>query len=200
VVALCAAPVVAAQATGDSVTGSASDCLEPFIDDLCPRNITVQFDAHSGPSGENPTGTAGFRALIGSNTFVEDRGPVSCLAVSGKTAVIGYSSGPNARNLIRVTDGGSAPGQDSWEFVLQFGQALPPPDCSVFPPPDAGEASFHISGVNRAGDLVVTDAQPVPTSKDQCTNGGWRNYPGFKNQGDCASFVATGGKNPPAGN
>jgi hypothetical protein len=37
-----------------------------------------------------------------------------------------------------------------------------------------------------------------PPSKDHCKNGGWRNYPGFKNQGDCVSFVATGGKNPPA--
>jgi hypothetical protein len=30
----------------------------------------------------------------------------------------------------------------------------------------------------------------VPTSKDQCKNGGWRNFPQFKNQGDCVSFVA----------
>ena len=36
-----------------------------------------------------------------------------------------------------------------------------------------------------------------PTSKDQCKNGGWMtfNNPPFKNQGDCVSFVATGGKN-----
>ena len=37
-----------------------------------------------------------------------------------------------------------------------------------------------------------------PTSKDQCKNGGWRTFPGFKNRGDCVSFVATGGKNPPS--
>ena len=37
----------------------------------------------------------------------------------------------------------------------------------------------------------------VPTSKEQCKNAGWRNYPQFKNQGDCVSFVATNGKNPP---
>ena len=36
-----------------------------------------------------------------------------------------------------------------------------------------------------------------PTSKDQCTKSGWMtfNNPSFKNQGDCVSFVATGGKN-----
>jgi hypothetical protein len=41
---------------------------------------------------------------------------------------------------------------------------------------------------------------PTPTSKDQCKNGGWQNYADqnghpFKNQGDCVSYVATGGKN-----
>jgi hypothetical protein len=35
-----------------------------------------------------------------------------------------------------------------------------------------------------------------PTSKDQCKNGGWKDFgTTFKNQGDCVSFVATGGKN-----
>jgi dienelactone hydrolase len=44
----------------------------------------------------------------------------------------------------------------------------------------------------------VTPDTPPPTSQDQCTNGGWQTYSVFKNQGDCVSFVATGGKNPPA--
>ena len=39
----------------------------------------------------------------------------------------------------------------------------------------------------------------VLNSKDQCKDGGWMDFtsaPGpFKNQGDCVSFVATGGKN-----
>jgi hypothetical protein len=36
-----------------------------------------------------------------------------------------------------------------------------------------------------------------PVSKDQCLKGGWTtfNNPSFKNQGDCVSFIATGGKN-----
>jgi hypothetical protein len=28
-----------------------------------------------------------------------------------------------------------------------------------------------------------------PASKEQCKDGGWRSYPGFKSQGDCVSFV-----------
>jgi hypothetical protein len=34
----------------------------------------------------------------------------------------------------------------------------------------------------------------VPTSKDQCRNGGWRNFPGFKNPGECVAFVQRGPK------
>ncbi|MGH8958301.1 MAG: hypothetical protein ACRDVK_06465 [Acidimicrobiia bacterium] len=37
------------------------------------------------------------------------------------------------------------------------------------------------------------------TSKDQCKQGGWVTFGVFKNQGDCVSFVATGGANPPDG-
>jgi hypothetical protein len=41
--------------------------------------------------------------------------------------------------------------------------------------------------------------EPLPTTKDDCKNGGWQSYGDFKNQGDCVSFVATGGENPPPG-
>jgi len=49
------------------------------------------------------------------------------------------------------------------------------------------------------GGPVVTDTKPTPTAKDQCKNGGWRSFPGFKNQGDCVSLVATKGKKQPGG-
>ena len=38
----------------------------------------------------------------------------------------------------------------------------------------------------------------LPTTKEQCFNGGWQAFKVFRNQGDCVSFVATKGKNPPA--
>lgn len=40
-----------------------------------------------------------------------------------------------------------------------------------------------------------------PTSKNQRMNSGWAtfNNPSFKNQGDCVSFVATGGRNTAKG-
>ncbi len=45
---------------------------------------------------------------------------------------------------------------------------------------------------------VTSTAPPLPDTKDQCKKGGWKEYGVFKNQGDCVSFVATGGKNRPA--
>ena len=43
--------------------------------------------------------------------------------------------------------------------------------------------------------------QPLlPTTKDDCKDGGYKRYGIFKNSGDCVSFVATGGMNRPGQN
>jgi hypothetical protein len=50
-----------------------------------------------------------------------------------------------------------------------------------------------------SGNVVVAVGSPRPTSKEQCKKGGWQEFGVFKNQGDCVSYVATKGKNPPSG-
>jgi hypothetical protein len=61
-------------------------------------------------------------------------------------------------------------------------------------------AAFPATFFNQ-DDLAFTASfsppPPLPTSKAQCMNGGWKTY-GFKNQGQCVSFVNTG-KHPPSG-
>jgi hypothetical protein len=58
----------------------------------------------------------------------------------------------------------------------------------------AGEMTTDFD-LNESANLVT-----LLTSKHQCNNGGWKTFgTEFKNQGDCESFVATRGKNPPAG-
>ena len=59
---------------------------------------------------------------------------------------------------------------------------------------------IDIEGTANLTDITVNGEVQVPTTqaaKDQCKNGGWQNFtsPAFKNQGDCVSFFATGGKN-----
>ena len=172
------APAVS-QAQGpaqDSVTGSGTAGPYSFV-----------FDAHSGPSGENPTGTAAISLTSTPSVFTS--GPVTCLAVDGNRAVIGIENGPGSLTagegtLIEVTDN-----PDALFFRLWF---EPPNTCLTDP-------SGYTPTPVTSGDIRITDAPPLPISKEQCKNGGWKNFPGFKNQGDCVSFVATKGKNPPAG-
>ena len=49
--------------------------------------------------------------------------------------------------------------------------------------------------------VVLTSTPAFPTTTEQCKKEGWRHFGLlFKNQGDCVSFVATGGKNEPGKN
>jgi len=173
--------------TGDSVSGSGT-----------ARNSetgqlvwSFHFSASSGPSGEQPTG----RVSVIFQGFQQVGGRVSCLAVRGSRAVIGVEvelSVPNRTDGLYVTvvDGGPAgSGLDTFDAVPTLNNI--PTDCSIDPP------SFAPGPVD-SGDILVFDAPPLPTFKGQCKNGGWRTFGVFKNEGDCVSFVATGGKNQPA--
>jgi len=44
---------------------------------------------------------------------------------------------------------------------------------------------------------IANQAQEMPSSKANCKQSGFQDFGVFKNQGDCVSWVATGGKNPP---
>jgi hypothetical protein len=50
--------------------------------------------------------------------------------------------------------------------------------------------------VDNVGLTQVT--ADMPTTKEQCKNDGWETFGVFKNQGDCVSFVASGGANQPS--
>jgi hypothetical protein len=158
------------------------------IPENCTPYGSFSFDARSGPSGENPTGH--MTNHIGGGSAPTFSGDVTCLAVTGNTAVIG-SFGVldygfeqfEIAEWTRVVDGGG-PGslRDTILNEDVFG-STPPTDCSQ--PPVFHGQEFVVAG----GDIVVHDAPPLPTSKEQCKNGGWRNFPDFKNQGECVAFV-----------
>jgi streptogramin lyase len=87
----------------------------------------------------------------------------------------------SANKIGRITTTGSIT-----EFPIPTSEAGP---IDITAGPD-GALWFTEPNSNQIGRIAA-----VPTSKPQCRNGGWRNFPGFKNQGDCVSFF---GKNPPA--
>jgi hypothetical protein len=207
-----AAPVTAAgQSPGtDSVIGTASDdCTKTVELDgqiVCAQMLSITVDVESGPVGENPTGTVDLRSLgMSPGSSVITTSEATCLSVSGRVAIIGLT-GTGLQNpvlsfvagLVRVVDaGGLDSGADTFEFAYQRGPFSGPPlpgptSCSTFPGTFPRDPFFFPDFTNETGDVVVTDAQPSPTSKDQCRNGGWRNFPQFKNQGQCNAFVNRG--------
>ena len=179
VVALSAAlasTAVAQVPTGDSVTGSGGGGIGMI------GRFSFTIDAHSGPSGENPTGTASFSPI----QFGTFQGQITCLAVDGNGATLNFLvldpfSGLHVFTFT-VTD---SPAGD--QIAHQF-DVRATTDCTPL--------AFSAEPLAFGG-IAVHDAKPFPTTKEQCKNGGWRDFGVFKNQGDCVSFVATGGKNPP---
>ena len=143
----------AAQAPdGDSVSGEASQSLVGFT------ILTV--DARSGPSGENPTGTASW-TVCAFPGCLGDSGSITCLAVDGNVAIVGFRRDAFTQSVARVLDGGPGPGDDSYSVVTYLSRfELPAPDCSSFPPqpPQLSAFKFTAGGRNETGDLVVHDA------------------------------------------
>jgi hypothetical protein len=170
IVMACAATPVAAQApTRDSVTGTATSFAGPGV------LVTYTLDASSGPTGEDPAGS------VRIDLFGPVDNPVTCLDVQGNRAIVGIAvpSDPPGGLWIFVTDTGDV-GPDT---IGAVGTATPPDVCSEQPHSEA----------EAGGNIVVVDAQPsAPTSKEQCKNGGWRNFQQFKNEGQCIKFVKQG--------
>jgi hypothetical protein len=172
--AVMMAPAVSAQAPSqDSVVGSGT----------MDRGKSFEIDVRSGPSGENVSGTATVDSVVGVLS-----GSASCLSVRDHEAIFNVPGTLLGLVTFRVIDNAEL-GIPFPDVVAFFPSPFrSPSDCSP----------LFISGdLVETGDIAVVDAPPFPTSKAQCKNGGWRNFPGFKNQGDCVSFVATNGKNPP---
>ena len=175
VAAFAALSEAAVAQPGDLVTGSGTYKGGPLL---------LLIFAQSGPSGENATGTVG--VIVSQTNF--DAFDVFCLSVTGSRAVIGLSDLLGRHSFLVVEDN-ATPGAGA--DTLGFTPFAETSSCSQAPP-------VSTVVVVTEGDFEVVDGQPSPTSKEQCKNGGWRRYGTFKTQGDCVSFVATGGRNQPA--
>ena len=166
---------------GDSATGTGGTAS--YTD--------FAFDVTGGPSGENPTGSF---VLDIPGLFHGEASSISCLAVTSNVATFAGTQIPNAFGFTHfkatvVDNGPAGSGLDTFATNGYFA----PQDCST-----AELGAFGTQAL-VSGDVVVVDAPPLPTNKDQCKDGGWKTFGVFENQGDCVSFVATKGKNQPAG-
>ena len=109
----------------------------------------VAFSAHSGPTGEDPSGH--FNITIGGNEF---DGHVTCLAVSGNRAVLGgeYPDFPGSGIFIRVEDNGNPSGATPDRLTWISGPPATPAFCQFLL-----TANFFTFPVTQ-GNIVVNDA------------------------------------------
>ena len=157
----------------DSVVGS-------LTQGLGRESTAFTIDAFSGPSGEQPGGTVLARNLLLNSDLV-----VTCLQVTGTRAVIGARQDFPTASVLYYLIVVDAPGAEQDRLAFQRyrnDDPAAPQTCA------AADASGAIPDPARVGSVVVTDAHPFPTLKDQCKNGGWRTF-GFENQGQCVRFV-----------
>jgi hypothetical protein len=167
--------------TPDSVTGSGTFFAAPS------GLFFVSIDAHSGPSGENPSGT-----LRISPAFIAQ---VTCLHVSGNRAIVGYfhvgspPDDPAVANVIEIDDNGPA-GSDTDTLTGNIGQVPTSESNCPATLPQPGQTSQVLTLPGRGippSDFVVVDAQP-PTTYTQCRQGGWAQY-GYTSHAQCIDAV-----------
>jgi hypothetical protein len=89
-------------------------------------------------------------------------------------------------------------GVDISDATVGFALPLGTVTITVFEDPNANLTQDPGEATIGTGQLVGV-CEPKRVS--ECRNGGWRSFGllGFRNQGDCVSYVATGGRNAPAG-
>jgi hypothetical protein len=110
---------------------------------------------------------------------------------------VGYAPGPfifSPPGFVRV---GNCQRCD----VESTGSSITVPDANI-----EGSFGFSVDQADQHWTVFHIDEftthyadQKSEFTADLCKNGGWQTYGIFKNQCDCVSDVATGGKNPPAG-
>jgi DNA-binding beta-propeller fold protein YncE len=160
---------------------------------LTPKNPPT-VPTESGPQGlaVSPDGRSVYVANTFGNSISQyNASPDGALAPKSPTSLpaplpFGVAVSGDARSVYVTTAGPTDIGTVS-QFDIGTGGVLIPKN-----PPTV------TAGVGAAAVAVGPDLTPPPTSIQQCQHGGWRAF-GFKNQGACVSFIATGGKNPPAG-
>jgi DNA-binding beta-propeller fold protein YncE len=162
----------------DPVTGALSPKTPASVPAVGPYGIAVS------PDGKNA-----YAANLGGNTVSQFSIDPVTGALSPKTPATA-PAGIEPVGVAVTPDGKSA-------YVTNFNNFAPTGTVSQYDiDPVTGTLSPKnpatvSSGPSPTG-IAVRPLPRAPTSKDQCKNGGWHNFPQFHNQGDCVSFVQTG--------
>src|SRR4029453_17487245 len=165
----------AAPAYGDSVTGTGTVELVVTLPEFTGTLVSsFELDAHSGPSGEDPSGTVSFPEV----GIVDS--PITCLVVR-RVTFFGGSFLQATMNFpalgqvtMQISDGGES--QDMPDDIVE--SQIASPRAATRRPPLAFSHTT-VRGRVTSGDVVFVDVPPLPTSKHQCKDGGWRTFGSF---------------------
>jgi hypothetical protein len=164
-------PAAAQTATGDSVVGAGTARF--FTPDLAGLTAPFAIDVRAGPNGENP---------VGSLDLIVHFDDPTCFAIRSGGGQVADEAAINFRNtltgarvVVRIGGGTAGP------RTIGLSLAASASDCGFVPPVSGAEVI--------EGDITIVDAPPLPTSKEQCKNGGWRTFGVFRNQGACIKSV-----------
>jgi hypothetical protein len=223
-VTIGARPTSSANPTGFVLLGTEFNIVAPAQSPEIPLRLTFTVDASEAPAGT----VVPFRdgaAIDQQCTSAGQASPDPCVLSNGPIGggdvqIVVLSSHASRWNLGYRPDGdgdGSPDSVDNCPNVANPGQA----DLDGDHIGDACDPDIDGDGIANGSDNAprvpnadqqdldgdgigdVIDTKVLPRNADMCKKDGWKRfYDGstrFKNQGDCVSFVATGGKNLPAG-
>lgn len=198
VTAFAAMPAVASAATPPSLAG----------EDLTtgPGTPLPSLACSRGPSGTGTYAINGPASGPYPGTYTENGSFTYDSIADTGTVTANFTITSNDGNGNTVTGTASYPAPDSSFWFL--GVCKFDVEAAYSATIHTSVGAFHDEGlsevntVSPAGfdhsfetSLASGPVPAAPTSKDQCNTGGWKTFGNFKNQGDCVSFVATGGRN-----
>lgn len=154
------------------LNGSSQGAISQTIPTSIGATYTVRFDLSGNPDGgpaEKTLNVSATGATLQSYSFVNGAGVIRT-DMNWQTKLYTFMATSTSTTITFQSTTEAQPAQPNW-----YGPAL--------------------------DNVVITETLPTA---EQCKKGGWesmidRTGNAFKNQGDCVSFFATGGKNPGAG-
>jgi DNA-binding beta-propeller fold protein YncE len=138
-----------------------------------PFELEVSPDGQSVYLTDSEAAGTVFQYTVGIGGELASKSPA---AVAAGTFPLGIAISADGRSVYAANAGESSISQ----YLVGAGGIL-----------SARSPATVAAGANPV-DIAVSPLPRVPTSKEQCKNGSWRNFSQFKNQGQCIAFVERG--------
>jgi hypothetical protein len=170
---------------------------------------TLNLQASGEVSGANYTSVSFNGSLVDGTAA----GVASFTGYAGETLEVQTTCirvGPEGTGTFAIVTGpvisGPLLGQQVVFGLIDYGDASLDRISGVFPVSggaDCTNTGLAVQATFTSGTGVAITSPPppppLPTSMDECKEGGWERFGRFANQGDCVAFVATNGTNESKG-